>query len=63
MEWKVEFHDIFEPEFDELAKSVQDEIYALGQLLQSIGPELGRPHVDTLNGSKHANMKEPFIKD
>ena len=22
------------------------------------GPRLGRPHADTLNGSKHANMKE-----
>lgn len=62
MEWKVEFHDIFEPEFDELAKPVQDEIYALGQLLKSIGPELGRPHVDTLEGSKHANMKELRFK-
>ena len=23
-----------------------------------LGPELGRPHVDTLNNSRHANMKE-----
>jgi hypothetical protein len=23
-----------------------------------MGPQLGRPHVDTLNGSKHSNMKE-----
>jgi len=27
-------------------------------LLQQFGPQLGRPHVDTLNGSRHANMKE-----
>ena len=27
-------------------------------LLEQFGPTLGRPHVDTLNGSRHANMKE-----
>lgn len=26
--------------------------------LREYGPALGRPEVDTLNGSKHANMKE-----
>ena len=28
------------------------------ELLAVKGPELSRPHADTLNGSKHANMKE-----
>ena len=28
------------------------------QLLQNFGPQLSRPHADTLKGSKHANMKE-----
>lgn len=27
-------------------------------LLQEFGPQLGRPHVDTMKGSKHPNMKE-----
>ena len=27
-------------------------------LLRQFGPQLRRPHCDTLNGSKHANMKE-----
>ena len=27
-------------------------------MLQAFGPQLGRPSVDTLKGSKHANMKE-----
>ncbi|MEO6131827.1 MAG: type II toxin-antitoxin system RelE/ParE family toxin [Saprospiraceae bacterium] len=26
--------------------------------MQQFGPQLGRPHVDTLSGSKHTNMKE-----
>jgi hypothetical protein len=28
------------------------------ELLKFLGPALGRPHADTLKGSKHANMKE-----
>ena len=28
------------------------------ELLKRLGPKLGRPHADTLNASKHANMKE-----
>ena len=27
-------------------------------MLEHFGPQLGRPYVDTLEGSKHANMKE-----
>jgi hypothetical protein len=56
--WVVELGDEFEPEFDELHEDVQTEILALARLLQQFGPELGRPRVDTLNGSRHANMKE-----
>ncbi len=62
MKWDVEFHDKFEPEFDDLAEEVQDEIYALAKLLERFGPELGRPHADTLAGSNHANMKELRFK-
>ncbi len=58
MKWEVKFHDDFEPEFDKLDDEVQDEIYALGEVLKEFGPQLGRPKVDTLDGSKHANMKE-----
>jgi hypothetical protein len=47
-----------EPDFDELHEDVQLEILALTRLLQQFGPQLGRPRVDTLNDSRHANMKE-----
>ncbi len=56
--WVVEIGDQFEPEFDELPEDVQDEILAQARLLEDFGPTLGRPRVDTLNGSRHANMKE-----
>ncbi len=50
--------DEFEPEFDALLEDVQTELLALTRLLQQFGPHLGRPRVDTLNASRHANMKE-----
>lgn len=58
MKWNVEFYSDFESEFDSLNESVQDECLAYLKLLAEFGPYLKRPHVDTLNGSKHANMKE-----
>lgn len=58
MSWAIEFHPEFEPEFDELPEAVQDELLAQLKLLAQFGPTLGRPRVDTLNGAKHANMKE-----
>jgi hypothetical protein len=56
--WEVLFHDEFDPEFDALPQDVQDELLAHAKLLQQFGPQLGRPRADTLNGSRHANMKE-----
>lgn len=58
MEWVVEIGDEFVPEFYELHEDVRTEILALTRLLQQFGPQLGRPRVDTLDGSSHANMKE-----
>ncbi len=58
MNWIINFEDDFETEFDELNEIVQDECFAHLKFLAKFGPELGRPHVDTLKGSKHANMKE-----
>jgi hypothetical protein len=56
--WDVDFHDDFVPEFLELDAEVQDELLAHIELVKQFGPHLGRPRVDTLKGSKHANMKE-----
>jgi len=56
--WTVAFGDEFNDEFASLSTGVQDELLALSKLLQWFGPQLGRPRVDTLNNSKHANMKE-----
>lgn len=58
MAWAVLFHDAFDAEFVELAEDLQDELLAHARLLAEFGPNLGRPTVDTLKGSRHANMKE-----
>ena len=58
MEWQIEFHSAFDPELDALPLSVHDELLVQLQVLEAFGPTLGRPRVDTLNGSRHANMKE-----
>jgi hypothetical protein len=56
--WIVEFADEFDPEFDDLDSQVQDEMLAQLKLVERDGPQARRPRVDTLNGSKHPNMKE-----
>ena len=58
MNWRVRIAEEFEPEFFALQQEVQDTILTLTRLLRHFGPQLGRPHVDTLKGSRHANMKE-----
>jgi hypothetical protein len=58
MAWVVELADAFEAEFEALPEEVQDAILARAALLEREGPQLGRPHADTLKGSRHANMKE-----
>jgi hypothetical protein len=50
--------DEFKPEFDALQEDVRTEVLALSLVIQEFGPQLGRPRVDTLKGSRHANMKE-----
>ena len=41
-----------------MAEDLQDELLAHAKLLAQFGPNLGRPTVDTLKASRHANMKE-----
>ena len=42
----------------ELADTVQTELLAYGELLGMFEPQLARPYADTLDRSKHKNMKE-----
>jgi hypothetical protein len=56
--WQVEFHRDFDTEFDALPDAVRNELRAHALLLAQFGPQLGRPRVDTLKGSRHPKLKE-----
>src|SRR6266550_5685849 len=56
--WVVELAPEFEPELLAMAADVRIELLAQARVIERFGPTTGRPRVDTLNGSKHANMKE-----
>ena len=56
--WPVSTTDVFDEWFQALDEEERAEIEAKVNLLELFGPALGRPHADTLNGSRFANMKE-----
>lgn len=56
--WIVELTPEFEPELLALPAEVRVELLARACVVERFGPTTGRPRVDTLKGSKHANMKE-----
>ncbi len=56
--WTVELAPEFEPELRALAAEVRIELLAQARVIERFGPTAGRPRVDTLKGSAHANMKE-----
>lgn len=56
--WMVITTDDFDDWFEGLTEPIREEIDATIQLLETLGPHLKRPHADTLNESKHHNMKE-----
>lgn len=58
MSWNIELHPAFAEEFQGFSKLVKRELLAEIEFLEEFGPALGRPHADSLNNSKHSNMKE-----
>ena len=58
MVWSVATTDEFDQWFSGLDEAEREEINAKVALLKLLGPQLKRPHADTLNGSAYANMKE-----
>lgn len=49
----------FEGEVLTFERDVRIALLAVARLLADFGPQLGRPHADTLKGSRFPNMKEP----
>lgn len=62
MAWGVQFTDEFERWWNGLTEDEQVDVAAKVGLLEEVGPALGRPNVDTVQGSRHPNMKELRIQ-
>jgi hypothetical protein len=58
VEWSVEFTDEFGAWWDSLTIEEQEDVRASVNVLRQFGPSLGRPHVDSVAGSRYPNMKE-----
>ncbi|MFZ3340046.1 MAG: type II toxin-antitoxin system RelE/ParE family toxin [Terriglobales bacterium] len=58
MAWTVEVSDEFAVWYGTLADDECESVNFSVDLLEELGPSLGRPHVDTVRESRHANMKE-----
>ncbi len=58
MEWDLQLDEDFAAWLDGLDADLRTEIIAHANLLREHGPQLGRPYVDTLEGSEFTNMKE-----
>src|ERR1035437_3090262 len=56
--WKVEYTDQFEDWWLTLSEQEQEAVTAAVEALGDRGPALGRPFVDAIQASRHANMKE-----
>ena len=55
--WTVLFEQAFETWFLELSTEGEIDILPSIKVLEEYGPQLSRPHVDTLKGSKLKNLK------
>src|SRR5579872_6576667 len=58
MPWTIFEHPEFSAELEAMPEVIADKLAEAVLTLEVVGPRLGRPLVDTLKGSRHANMKE-----
>ncbi|WP_419804815.1 type II toxin-antitoxin system RelE/ParE family toxin [Terriglobus sp.] len=56
--YEVEFTDEFRDWYEALSAPEQKSCVHVIELLMQRGPELGRPHADTLKGARFTNLKE-----
>lgn len=58
MPWEVEYTDEFDGWFGRLGEEAQEDVALAVEKLEERGPALPRPLADTVEGSRHSNMKE-----
>ena len=57
-QWTIMYRPRYRAWFGTCGEALQDEILAHVEVLQTMGPNLGRPRVDHIKSSTHQNMKE-----
>ncbi len=55
--WDIEL-ELVQPWLEALDQGSYEQVIAALEVLATHGPGIGRPLVDTVRGSRHANMKE-----
>jgi len=60
--WPIDYTQEYEDWFSTQEEESKMVINAKIVILSEFGPNLGRPYVDTIKGSKYANLKELRIK-
>jgi hypothetical protein len=58
MAWEVEVSDEFRDWYSSRTVDLREAVATVVDALVQAGPDLGRPLVDTLKGSRYPNMKE-----
>jgi hypothetical protein len=56
--WNIEITEEYFTWFQRLDERQQDAVRVDIEVLERMGPHLGRPYVDSSKGPKHSNMKE-----
>ena len=56
--WEVLFHPELEADLGSLPRETAKKLAEILLVLRQLGPQLGRPLVDTLKGSRYDNFKE-----
>jgi len=56
--WNVEITNEYFEWIESLDRATRRAVASDIALLEEVGPRLGRPHVDSVKGSRHSNMKE-----
>jgi hypothetical protein len=56
--WNIEITEEYFTWFQRLDERQQDAVRVHIEVLERMGPHLGRPYVDSIKGPKHSNMQE-----
>lgn len=60
--WEILTTDVFDKWFLVQSEALREDVLAAMTILGEMGPQLGRPYVDTLKGSDVPNLKELRIQ-